>query len=94
MDDLLNDENGDILMRNGDGVRGDGDAQSLERLLKISPGTLKHSPLTGCAVIRLTNSRITIQEVERDIRIQLKADGWKNETISVNKQDIYINAKR
>jgi hypothetical protein len=94
MDDFLTDSSGDLLKQNGDSVRGDADAIALERLLKLSPGALKHAPLTGCGIVRLTHARISKQVVTRDISIQLQADKWQVKEVSMSGEEVYVNASR
>lgn len=92
--DIIYDTDGDILINSTGLVFSDGDAQNLERLLMLSQGDLKLSPLTGCNITRLINGRIDSQEVIRDIKVQLEADNWKNEKVVITKQNIQVDAVR
>lgn len=66
----------------------------LDKLLMLNKGDLKYNVLTGCGIVRIVNGRINKQLVEKDIRIQLEADGWKNETIEISGETIYVDAVR
>jgi hypothetical protein len=92
--DILTDIDGDVLLNNNDLAAGDGDAQNLERLLMLNTGELKHAPLLGCNMIRLTNGRINPQVVIRDIELNLKADAWKNVNVDIKGGDIKVDAIR
>ena len=92
--DILIDTDGDILINATGLVFGDGDAQALERLLKLNTGELKATPLVGTNLIRLANKRGSVQEVKQDIKVQLINDGWINETITITGQNLSVDATR
>ncbi len=50
MNDLLTNETGDLLIRNGDFAIGDSRANTVERILQAYPGEFKEKPLLGCNI--------------------------------------------
>ncbi len=55
MNDLRINENGDLLIQNGDFVIGDARADITERILIAYPGEFKEKPLLGCNITAQIN---------------------------------------
>jgi len=80
--DLKVDENGDLLIVNGDFVITDSDQQHNYDIIASSPGDWKEYPLVGFNPMKYINSRATPAELNQAAKIQLQADGCSN--IKVN----------
>lgn len=73
--DFTLDETGRLVLRNGSIATGDSYTQEVALLMLICRGELRHDPLSGCDLVRRTNSRIGRSELERVVRIQVERDG-------------------
>lgn len=81
--DFLLDTDGDLLQKDGDLVFDEADGQNIESLLFLNQGDLKYAPITGVGILKITNARIgSTQVVEGNIKQQLMADNWKDESVS------------
>lgn len=92
--DILLDENGDLVIVNGDFVIGDSDTQEIEQLLISKKGEFKEFPLVGADIERLIKSRSGQTAAIKEIKKQLIADGFDESNIEIDKIDLTINAKR
>ena len=62
------------------------DEQHVEDLLMTSPGHVKDSPLTGVGIVKYINAPLSpriVSELERNIKLQIEADGAKGATAKV-----------
>lgn len=87
-DFLLNE--GALQIINGDFVTGESSQQHVEDVLVARPGEYKQSPFIGVAIEDYLNAPFTpkvIQTLERQINLQLKADGAKKISVKVNSLD-------
>lgn len=73
--DFLLDENGDLLIQNGDFVIGESNDQEVATLLQLNKGELKEFPILGPGLIRLINGNISEIELKQIIKTELKRDG-------------------
>lgn len=98
MTDLLVDSNNDLIVENGDFVVGEADQQHMESIIISSKGDWKQHPLVGVGINQYTNApltRIIKTELEKEMRLQLEVDGFKNIGITINDwTDIDITAKK
>lgn len=92
--DILVDSTGQPVIKNGDYVVGDSEAQHLDHLLQAFPGSYFYYPLTGIGAPAWKNARIGLSSIEANTKLQLKADGWVNERVVLDGQDIDISAER
>lgn len=92
--DIILDDDGDVLITAKGIVMGDASKSNLLRLVNLNTGMLRHAPLVGCNIYRLVNARYSDQLVLRDIRLQLKADGWVDETVTYDGKNLDVNAVR
>lgn len=86
-DILLKD--GDLDIAGGDLVWDESAAQHVEHLLLAQKGDYKQSPLTGVGIADYVKSPLTAIKragLERQIRIQMEADGASGVDVSVNPQ--------
>ena len=74
--DILLDENSELRIENGDFVVGPSDKQSMQSILNSFPGWWKQFPTVGVGMMQYLNSKGKDQEIIRNIRIQLEADGF------------------
>jgi hypothetical protein len=73
--DILLDENGDDLIKNGDYAVGDGVQDDCVIILKLNKGALKSDPLLGPNLVSMTNGKNTKSDMEQAVRISLERDG-------------------
>lgn len=92
--DILLDEEGDLLIVNGDFVIGDSEAQHVDDLLYSFKGEWKEHPLVGAEVQRRLKQRESLTKLKKQIRTTLEDDGYSNVSVSIENNDININAER
>lgn len=95
--DLIRDTDGDMLVKDGDFVLSQSDGFHIEDLLRAEKGEYKQHPLAGCAILNFINAPLTREvktNLEKEIRVQLKTDGFTIYTVKVNDfENIEINAE-
>lgn len=95
--DYIKDTDGDMLVKDGDFVIAESDGYHIEDLLRAEKGEYKQHPLTGCAILNYINAPLTRDvktKLEKEIRTQLKTDGFTIYTVKVNDfENIEINAE-
>ncbi|MEQ3500594.1 oxidase [Tenacibaculum sp. SSH1-16] len=84
MKDILLDENGDLLIVDGDLVIGDAKQQSVETLILANKGEFKEFPLVGFGAINYVKSDVSEVEFKRDLKVQLEYIGFKNPEIDLS----------
>jgi hypothetical protein len=97
--DILLDKNRELIIQNGDFLVGPSDKQSIQSILNAFPGWWKQSSTVGVGMAQYLNSKGKEQEIQRNIRLQLEADGFSVDGIVIKslKQDnvdIQVNAHR
>lgn len=92
--DFLLDDNGDLRIVNGDFVVGDAEAQHVDDLLYSFKGEWKENPLVGAEVQRQVKQRESLTKLKKNIRTALENDGYSNVSVSIDGEDININAER
>lgn len=73
--DILLDEDGDLLFKNGDLVIGNNLGQQQEDLLVSAPGTLKNSPTRGVGLFDFIDDEGNTVELQTVIQREFEADG-------------------
>ncbi len=103
MKDYLLDENYDLLIKDGDFVVDECDDLDIELILLTEKGNWKESPMTGVGIRKWTNATMNstlMQQLEREVRIQLNGDGFEVDKAQVitdnagNFLDLQIEADR
>lgn len=79
--DIQLDDDGDLLIRNGDFVIGPSDNQHIQDLINASVGWWKEFPLVGVGIENYQGSSGAQQQLERSIKVQLEGDGYSLPTI-------------
>ncbi|NCT19421.1 MAG: hypothetical protein GW771_14480 [Flavobacteriia bacterium] len=74
-DVLLNINDDDVTIANGDFAIGDSVDQEVGLILRMNKGELKEDPLLGTDLIRLINSNTSELEVKQLVKVQLARDG-------------------
>lgn len=67
---------------------GESSEQHVEHLLLAQQGEYKQSPLTGIGILNYINAPMDTKrrgELERNIQLQLEADGARNVKVTVNR---------
>lgn len=92
--DFLLDDDGDLLIRDGDFVIGDMEPQHVDDLAFSFKGEWKEWPLLGAEAQRKLKQRESITKLKKDIRKELEDDGYEDVTVTATGTDIIINAER
>lgn len=96
--DFISDENGDLLIRDGDFVVDFSDAQHINDILISAPGTWKQHPLVGVDIVSELNAPgdgTNINAIRKRIQSQMEFDGLVVEEIKLNSlADFSIVANR
>lgn len=92
--DILLDENGDLKIENGDLVIGDSSQQEIEQLVTGFKGEFKEFPIMGVGISKFLKTRGALTAAVKEIKIQLKSDGFNVNTVKIQDQNIFIDAKR
>lgn len=79
----------DLEIKNGDFVIGDSENQSVELLLVSSPGDWKQYPQVGCDIQKSLKGNIS-RFLERNISVQLQADGFKIDSLEISDTGINL----
>lgn len=82
----------DLVIENGDFKISDAQSQSVELLLISKPGEWKQHPEAGCDIIKAKNGVID-RFLDREIRLQLEADGFNIEKMSLTLGGIDLNGE-
>ena len=85
MQDFLLDEDGDLLIQNGDFVIGNSDNQNVEDIISSFAGEWKEFPFVGVGLIQYLKSQDG-QKATNIIKTQLQADGFDVKSVQVNPQ--------
>ena len=91
MIDYLLDENNDLLIVNGDFVRGDATLQNQKLLLYAAPGAYKQYPTVGVDVMNFLKDD-NQADMLRSIRQQFTTDGMKVNQLVYQNGKFYIDA--
>ena len=89
MDDLLLNDF-DLEFENGDLVIGNSKDQSVQMLLLSAQGEWKEHPEAGADIRRAQNGVID-QLLERNIRVQLEADKFNLDKLTINENGFQIS---
>lgn len=92
MTDLLLTQDYDLEIKNGDFVIGDSQEQSVELLLMSNQGEFKLNPEAGCNILSAKNGTIG-RLLDREIRVQLEADGFQLENLKITENGIDVSGK-
>lgn len=82
--DILLDENGDLLIENGDFVVGPSDNQHIALIINTWLGDWKQFPLCGLGIDDYLASPSTPEVLKRDLTVQLIKDGYKINDIEIS----------
>lgn len=97
--DILLTTDYDLAFSDGDFVISESDNQHIELILNTATGAWKQFPTLGVGIIKYSGSTGQINQLRRDININLKADGYINiDTRLLQGSDgdfvYYVDAKR
>ena len=92
--DIGHDENG-LFVKNGDFVVLESDTMHAKDIIISAPGWWNQFPLLGANITKYRSSSGREQQMTRDIKLNMTADGFIVDQIFVkNFQEIYLTAKR
>ncbi|MBN9293734.1 MAG: hypothetical protein J0G96_07135 [Flavobacteriia bacterium] len=83
------------IFKNGDFNVDYSDEQHINHVITSAPGHFKQHPLIGVNILQYVNAPMSPKiaaELERNIQLQLEADGAKNIKVSVNTATTEVNA--
>lgn len=87
--DIRQDSDGDLLVRDGDFVIGESDVQHVHDTLIAYPGWWKENPQDGVGIQDYSKATGAEQELARKVKLELEADGY-----SVNRpQVLFVDGK-
>ena len=92
MQDFILVENYDLIIENGDFKISDAQSQSVELLLLSKPGEWKQHPEAGCDILKAKNGVID-RFLDREIRLQLEADGFQIEKMKLTQEGVELNGE-
>lgn len=90
--DILKDD----IFKDGDFNVGYSDEQHIQDVILSAPGHFKQNPLIGVDILQYVRSPMspsTVSQLEREIRLQMQADGAKNIKVRINPKTNSIDAK-
>lgn len=90
--DYLLDENGDLLIKDGDFVVGPSDDQHIEDIIQSFPGEWKQFPIIGCAIIADIKTQHP-QNTMNKIKTQLQSGGYQLDRLSVTIENGVLKVK-
>lgn len=89
--DYLFDNDGDLLIQNGDFVIGESTAQHQDSLMLLEKGELRQYPKTGVAVKSFINDD-ALGDLYPEIQRQFEADGMQIDSLTVQSDGV-VNVK-
>ena len=81
--DFLLDENGDLLIENGDFVTGPSDNQHIQDIINFNTGFLKQYPQVGVGIQNYVKSQSSAAALQNSVKQQLQADGYTVNNVAV-----------
>ena len=81
--DYLSDKTGDLLIKNGDFVRGESDNQHIADLIVSAKGEWREFPLIGAEADRHIKSN-SLESLKAAIIENLKTDGYQIKKVQIN----------
>ena len=91
--DILTDDDGDLIIKNGDIVIGESDYQHIQDIIIAAPGDYKQYPLIG-ANIRMQQNGSIDGDFRKLLRLQLESDGYSVSQIQEINGILNIEAER
>jgi hypothetical protein len=93
--DFLLDDDGDLLITDGDFVVGESDTTHVEDLIDASPGEIREDPTKGVGIVRYQGSVGKEGEIKRRVRLNLAADGYRVDNVQITGGlELYIDGER
>lgn len=90
MKDIIIDDEFDLIFTNGDFLVDNSKDQSVQMLLLSAQGEWKEHPEAGADIRRAQNGVID-QLLERNIRVQLEADKFNLDKLTINENGFQIS---
>ena len=88
--DILLTEEFDLQIENGDFVTGRADAQNVQIIFLAHPGEVKEFPMLGFGASKYLKCQVSKAKFYRDLKLQLKYDGYVDPVIRNNIENIKI----
>lgn len=93
--DILTNELNELIIQEGDFVIESSEEQHIEAILRSEKGHWKESPTMGVGIVSEVNSTGRIENLEREIMLQLKVDDWQNVNLDLSDiENILIEANK
>lgn len=80
---ILVDDTCDLIIENGDLKIGESDQQHVQFIFKARYGQFRQFPLVGVGIESYIKGSINAQALKREIKVQLEADNYRVNEISV-----------
>lgn len=95
MSDILVNKEGDLEIQNGDFVTGDPQQQDIQHILLAEKGQFRQFPTLGVGVRKRLNGPFSVEELRRDVRINLESDGFKVNKVDTDEDgNIQVDAEK
>jgi hypothetical protein len=91
--DYLTDDNGDLIIENGDFKKGVATGQHIRDIIIASPGDYRQFPLVGFNIRKNVNGSFTGDDRKR-LRLQLEGDGHTVNLIKEENGELKVDADR
>jgi hypothetical protein len=91
--DYITDDNGDLIIENGDFKKGDATLQHVRDILLAAPGHYRQFPTIGADIEEIINGELDV-EMKKKIRMNLTSDGYTVGDIKIVNGIIRIDAER
>lgn len=93
--DILTNELNELIIQEGDFVIESSEEQHIEAILRSEKGHWKESPMMGVGIVSEVNSTGRIENLEREIMLQLKVDDWQNVNLDLSdSENMLIEANK
>lgn len=82
--DILLDDDGDLLVVNGDFSFGPSDQQHCAIIFEAHKGEIRENPLLGFGANAYLKTNRTNPKIKRDLRVELNRDGYTDIDLSID----------
>ena len=78
----------------GDFIIGDSDAQHVQDIINAYSGWWKEFPTLGVGIKKFLGAPGGVQVLKRSVKIHLRSDGYRVDTIAVQGEKVYVTGER
>lgn len=84
--DILFDEDGDLMISNGDFLIDDSNDQHVEIIFDAVKGEIRENPSLGFAAMHFLKSNVKDIDLKRALRVELNKDGYDDADIILSRE--------